>query len=93
MASGVAGAVGNKAAKDAMKKKKKEEEEEKKKNLPEACWKGYEKKGMKTMFGKRYPNCVKKKATKEEVEMKTEASTVVKSRERKTRRKLLTRSN
>ena len=25
------------------------------------CWKGYEKKGMKTMFGKRYPNCVKKK--------------------------------
>ena len=21
--------------------------------------KGYEKKGMKTMFGKRYPNCVK----------------------------------
>ena len=39
----------------------------------EACWKGYEKKGMKTMFGKRYPNCVKKKATKEEVEVKTEA--------------------
>ena len=29
--------------------------------LQEACWKGYEKKGMKTMFGKRYPNCVKKK--------------------------------
>ena len=27
----------------------------------EKCWKGYEKKGMKTMFGKRYPNCVKKK--------------------------------
>ena len=26
----------------------------------EKCWKGYEKKGMKTMFGKRYPNCVKK---------------------------------
>ena len=23
------------------------------------CWKGYEKKGMKTMFGKRVPNCVK----------------------------------
>jgi hypothetical protein len=35
----------------------------------EACWDGYEKKGMKTMFGKRYPNCVKKKKTrKEEVE-------------------------
>jgi len=30
--------------------------------MEEACWKGYEKKGMKTMFGKRYPNCVKKKA-------------------------------
>ena len=28
--------------------------------LCEACWKGYEKKGMKTMFGKQYPNCVKK---------------------------------
>jgi len=28
--------------------------------LQEKCWKGYEKKGMKTMFGKRYPNCVKK---------------------------------
>jgi len=28
-------------------------------NLDEKCWKGYEKKGMKTMFGKRYPNCVK----------------------------------
>tara|TARA_B100000287_G_C20411148_1_gene693616 strand:- start:92 stop:418 length:327 start_codon:yes stop_codon:yes gene_type:complete len=26
----------------------------------EACWKGYEKKGMKKMFGKMYPNCVKK---------------------------------
>ena len=33
-------------------------------NLQEKCWKGYEKKGMKTMFGKRYPNCVKKKAKK-----------------------------
>ena len=39
-------------------------------NLDEKCWKGYEKKGMKTMFGKRYPNCVKKKKTrKEEVEL------------------------
>jgi len=35
--------------------------------MVEACWKGYEKKGMKTMFGKRYPNCVKK-TKKEEVE-------------------------
>ena len=32
--------------------------------LGEKCWPGYEKKGMKTMFGKRYPNCVKKKKTK-----------------------------
>jgi len=34
-------------------------------DLIEKCWPGYEKKGMKTMFGKRYPNCVKK----EEVEI------------------------
>ena len=26
------------------------------------CWKGYKKKGMKTMFGKRVPNCVKQEA-------------------------------
>lgn len=31
-------------------------------SLTEKCWPGYTKKGMKTMFGKRYPNCVKKKA-------------------------------
>ena len=23
------------------------------------CWKGYKRKGFKTMFGKRVPNCVK----------------------------------
>jgi len=28
--------------------------------ITEKCWKGYTKKGMKTMFGKRVPNCVKK---------------------------------
>ena len=28
-------------------------------DIAEKCWKGYKKKGMKTMFGKRYPNCVK----------------------------------
>ena len=44
-------------------KTKKEEFE-----LDEKCWPGYEKKGMKTMFGKRYPNCVKK-TKKEEVEL------------------------
>ena len=32
------------------------------------CWKGYKKKGMKTMFGKRVPNCVKN----EEVEQTDE---------------------
>ena len=30
--------------------------------IDEKCWKGYQKKGMKTMFGKRVPNCVKKEA-------------------------------
>lgn len=29
------------------------------------CWKGYEKKGMKTHFGKRVPNCVKKEDLEE----------------------------
>jgi hypothetical protein len=36
------------------------------KTLNEKCWKGYTQKGMKTMFGKRYPNCVK--ITKEELQ-------------------------
>ena len=31
--------------------------------MDEACWKGYTKKGMKKMFGKMYPNCVKKEET------------------------------
>ena len=40
------------------------------KTRKEDCWDGYEKKGMKTMFGKKYPNCVKKtKTKKEEVEV------------------------
>ena len=30
-----------------------------KSEITERCWKGYTQKGMKTMFGKRYPNCVK----------------------------------
>ena len=34
--------------------------------ISEKCWPGYKKKGMKTMFGKRYPNCVKE----EDVEIK-----------------------
>ena len=32
----------------------------KKSRTDEKCWDGYKKKGMKTMFGKRVPNCVKK---------------------------------
>ena len=33
--------------------------------LDEKCWSGYKKKGMKTMFGKRYPNCVKEEEEKD----------------------------
>jgi hypothetical protein len=36
--------------------------------LLEKCWPGYEKKGMKKMFGKMYPNCVKKKKKKKKNE-------------------------
>ena len=28
--------------------------------ITEKCWKGYEKKGMKMLFGKRVPHCVQK---------------------------------
>ena len=52
------------ATKIVMDKKKKKKKEEMKEELDEKCWKGYEKKGMKTMFGKRYPNCVKKSKKK-----------------------------
>jgi len=34
--------------------------------VDEACWKGYHKEGMKTMFGKKYPNCVKNKKNEQE---------------------------
>jgi hypothetical protein len=37
-----------------------QKKEQNESELTEKCWAGYEKKGMKTMFGKRYPNCVKK---------------------------------
>lgn len=37
------------------------------------CWKGYEKKGMKTMFGKRVPNCIKK----EDIEMDDEGAIAI----------------
>jgi hypothetical protein len=39
---------------------KKKTQEMKEGELTEKCWAGYTQKGMKTMFGKRYPNCVKK---------------------------------
>ena len=39
---------------------KRKTQEMKEGELTEKCWKGYTQKGMKTMFGKRYPNCVKK---------------------------------
>ena len=73
-------------AMDAFDKKEKEKKKEMKKEgltmmilgkeveLKEKCWKGYEKKGMKTMFGKRYPNCVKK----EEVEIEEKKMVKVK---------------
>ena len=41
---------------------KRKTQEMKESELTERCWKGYTQKGMKTMFGKRYPNCVKKKS-------------------------------
>ena len=41
-------------------------QEMKENELTEKCWKGYTQKGMKTMFGKRYPNCVKKESVEEE---------------------------
>jgi len=42
----------------------------------EACWKGYEKKGMKTMFGKKYPNCVKKTKKESVTEVKIQVKGV-----------------
>ena len=38
-----------------------QKQEQNESELTEKCWPGYTQKGMKTMFGKRYPNCVKKK--------------------------------
>ena len=41
--------------------------------MTEACWKGYTKDGMKTMFGKKYPNCVKKESVGETDEASSRA--------------------
>ena len=38
-----------------------DEQQQNEGEITERCWKGYTQKGMKTMFGKRYPNCVKVK--------------------------------
>ena len=40
--------------------------------LVEKCWPGYEKRGMKKMFGKMYPNCVKKSKKKGKKRKKNE---------------------
>jgi hypothetical protein len=53
--------------KEASKEKTERLKEEQNNQLNERCWKGYTQKGMKTMFGKKYPNCVK--VTKESVEV------------------------
>ena len=42
-----------------------EEQNTNESEITEKCWKGYTQKGMKTMFGKRYPNCVKKESVGE----------------------------
>lgn len=34
------------------------------------CWKGYEKQGMKTHYGKRVPNCVKKESDNVEEDLR-----------------------
>jgi hypothetical protein len=49
------------------KSKKENVKETKVWSLDEKCWKGYEKKGMKKMFGKMYPNCVKKEGVQANV--------------------------
>ena len=41
-------------------------ENDSKQQLTEKCWSGYKQKGMKTMFGKKYPNCVKNESEDEE---------------------------
>jgi hypothetical protein len=52
---------------ESKKEESKNKTQEMKENeLTERCWKGYTQKGMKTMFGKRYPNCVKKESVEEE---------------------------
>lgn len=45
---------------DALEGQESKKSEQSESEIKERCWKGYTQKGMKTMYGKRYPNCVKK---------------------------------
>lgn len=49
--------------------------------IDEACWKGYHKEGMKTMFGKEYPNCVKNKKANEELQNESPVKEASKDKE------------
>ena len=51
--------IENEKEKSKEKTIKLQKQEQNEGELTERCWKGYTQKGMKTMFGKRYPNCVK----------------------------------
>jgi hypothetical protein len=51
-------------------------EEKNDSEITEKCWKGYTKKGMKTMFGKRYPNCVKNESEDNDLIETTENETL-----------------
>jgi hypothetical protein len=44
---------------DLVKNSDTNKQEQNESEITERCWKGYTQKGMKTMFGKKYPNCVK----------------------------------
>jgi len=72
---GEANSAQMKAMHDAKVKKMEDDKvaEKKKKKVDEDCWDGYERKGTKKMFGKTYPNCVKK-TKKEEVELEAKKS-------------------
>ena len=94
------GAMAGFAKKD--KEKKKETKKEsltmmilgKEVELKEKCWKGYEKKGMKTMFGKRYPNCVKKEEVEQIDELSKETlGSYVKKASKETRGNMMATQN
>ena len=61
--------------------------------LSEKCWKGYEKKGMKTMFGKKYPNCVKKKKKTQKEEKVRQIEENIVSLIKKTKGKVITKKD